>query len=65
MGAGRSGMGDLNGVINELARRQGAVFRALHRRPYRGKAEWQNGAFTKALVVGSMPGDTRKPAASP
>lgn len=55
MGAGRRGMGDLNGVINELASAgNGAVvFAASTGRQYSlEKPEWQNGAFTKALVEG-------------
>ncbi len=55
MGAGRRGMTDLNGVINELASAgNGAVvFAASTGRQYSlEKPEWQNGAFTKALVEG-------------
>lgn len=55
MGAGRRGMSDLNGVINELASAgNGAVvFAASTGRQYSlEKPEWQNGAFTKALVEG-------------
>ena len=57
MGAGRRGMGDLNGVINELASAgNGAiVFAASTGRQYSlEKPEWQNGAFTKALVEGVL-----------
>ena len=53
--AGRRGMSDLNGVINELASAgNGAVvFAASTGRQYSlEKPEWQNGAFTKALVEG-------------
>lgn len=52
---GRRGMNDLNGVINELASAgNGAVvFAASTGRQYSlEKPEWQNGAFTKALVEG-------------
>jgi len=52
---GRRGMSDLNGVINELASAgNGAVvFAASTGRQYSlEKPEWQNGAFTKALVEG-------------
>ena len=52
---GRRGMGDVNGVINELASAgNGAVvFAASTGRQYSlEKQEWQNGAFTKALVEG-------------
>ena len=48
-------MGDMNGVINELASAgNGAVvFAASTGRQYSlEKPEWQNGAFTKALVEG-------------
>ncbi|MHC1711434.1 MAG: caspase family protein [Solidesulfovibrio sp.] len=54
---GRRGMGDLNGVINELASAgNGAVvFAASTGRQYSlEKPEWQNGAFTKALVEGVL-----------
>ncbi len=60
---GRRGMGDLNGVINELASAgNGAVvFAASTGRQYSlEKPEWQNGAFTKALVEGILgKADTR------
>jgi len=48
-------MNDLNGVINELASAgNGAVvFAASNGRQYSlERTEWQNGAFTKALVEG-------------
>jgi len=55
--AGRRGMGDLNGVVNELASAgNGAVvFAASTGRQYSlEKPEWQNGAFTKAVVEGML-----------
>ncbi len=60
----RRGMADLNGVINELASAgNGAVvFAASTGRQYSlEKPEWQNGAFTKALVEGVLgKADTRR-----
>ncbi|EFL51249.1 YD repeat protein [Solidesulfovibrio fructosivorans JJ]] len=53
----RRGMGDINGVINELASAgNGAVvFAASTGRQYSlENPAWQNGAFTKALVEGVM-----------
>jgi WD40 repeat protein len=53
--SGRRGMGDINGVVNELASAgNGAVvFAASTGRQYSlERPEWQNGAFTKALVEG-------------
>ncbi len=55
--AGRRGMADLNGVINELASAgNGAVvFAASTGRQYSlENPAWQNGAFTKALVEGIL-----------
>ncbi|MYL84032.1 hypothetical protein GTA51_12915 [Desulfovibrio aerotolerans] len=57
MGAGRRGMTDVNGVINELssAGNGAIVFAASTGRQYSlEKPDWQNGAFTKALVEGVL-----------
>lgn len=57
MGASRRGMTDVNGVINELssAGNGAIVFAASTGRQYSlEKPDWQNGAFTKALVEGVL-----------
>jgi len=55
MGARRGGLADINGIVNELASAENGVvvFAASTGRQYSLEdPQWQNGAFTKALVEG-------------